>query len=130
MGHQLSVDWHPTQNGRLEAKAIYQTGDILAAAMSGDEGTPSTLDLDSGPYVGNYDRFDTNTRGRAGGSLAYSDVIDALLGHHVLKGGGDFCRVEESRELLFTGPGDGVQYLSQASEGLPCTAPDYADCAG
>ncbi len=130
MGHQLSADWLPTQNGRLEAKAIYQTGNILSSPMSGDEDAPSTLDLDSGQYVGNYDRFDTNTRGRAGASLAYSQVIDALLGHHVLKGGGEFYRLEESRELVFTGPGDGVQYLSQASAGLPCTAPDYLDCAG
>jgi hypothetical protein len=128
--HQLSVDWLPTPHGRLEAKALYQTGHVVTEPMSGRDDLPSVLDLDSGQYVGNAGQWDTNVRGRLGGTLSYSQVLDAWLGHHVFKGGAEFFRLAESRELAFTGPGDGVQYLSQASAGLPCTAPDYADCAG
>ncbi len=130
MAHQVSVDWLPTGHGRLEAKAMVQTGTLVAEPMSGRDDLPSILDLDSGQYVGNGAQRDENARGRVGGTLAYSHVVDAWLGHHVFKGGAEFFRLAEARELSFTGPGDGAQYLSQASAGLPCTAPDYLDCAG
>lgn len=130
LAHQLSADWNPIEGGRLNAKAIYQTGSIDVVPMGGSEDTPQMLDLDSGLYTGNADSFDLNNRGRIGGALAYSQVIEQFLGHHVVKGGAEFYRLNEDRELIFTGPGDGVQYISQESAGLPCTGPDYLDCAG
>lgn len=105
----LTGRWRPGANGEFEAKASYTLGHIDVVPMSGNEDIAQVFDEDRGLYTGNYDTFDYNTRGRLGGSLKYTQVIDAL-GSHTARAGVEYWMLTDARELVFTGPGDGVQY--------------------
>lgn len=130
LAHLFNVDWRPGPKSVWELRTLYNEGNIDVVPMSGDEETPSFYDLDSGQYYGNYDSFDYNRRGRLGGNLKLTQLVDNFGGSHKIKLGGEFWRLTDSRELVFTGPGDGVQYTAQGSAGLPCDAADFSNCWG
>lgn len=130
LGHQLTLRLLPNANGELEAQALYQNGHVRTAPESGETDTPSVQNLDSGVYSGNYLDIDENTRQRAGGSLKYTQLARGWTGAHRIKVGAELWRLYEDRALTFTGPGDGVQYLSAPDEGYPCVTEDHSDCYG
>lgn len=135
VSHLFNIDWRPGPNSVWELRTLYNVSNINVEPMSGDEEAPSFYNLDSGQYYGNYDSFDLNQRGRLGGNLKLTQFVNDFAGSHRFKIGGEFWRLTDSRQLIFTGPGDGVQYTSSASSGLPCETSDQAtgllaDCYG
>lgn len=130
LGHQLTVSLRPVPTGELEAQALYQNGHVLTAPMSGETETPSTLNLDTGVYSGNYTALDANTRGRAGGSLKYTQLASGKTGDHRVKVGAEAWRLYEDRALTYTGPDEGYEYFSAPDEGYPCVTEDHSDCYG
>lgn len=130
MSHQLTMEWFPDAKTSFELRGLYQDGSIDVVPMSGDEETPAIFDYDSGVYTQNWTDFDYNRRGRLGGSLKATRLVDGFLGSHRFKGGAEFWRLTDSRELVYTGPGDGIQYFASEANGRPCTAGDGSDCFG
>jgi Carboxypeptidase regulatory-like domain/TonB-dependent Receptor Plug Domain len=121
----------PDARSELELKLSTLNSDISVVPMSGDEDTPQVYDYDTGTYTGNYDSFDINKRSRLGGSLIYTRLVDGVVGDHKFKLGGELWSLQDSRQLIFTGPGDGTQYWSSAANGRECTAADdKSDCYG
>jgi hypothetical protein len=131
LGHTFTARFTPSSTSAVELKLGVNNSNIDVQPMSGSEDEPQILDVNQGLYLNNYDSFDINTRGRLGGSLKVTQLVDGLLGDHRFKVGGEAWRVSDSRDLLFTGPGDGYQYLRDTDGGFPCTAEaNYEDCLG
>lgn len=128
--HMLTGRWRPDVGTEVELKGIFTRTDINVEPMSGDEDTPQIYDLDTGVYSGNADSFDYNIRTRLGASASVARLLDGSTGHHRIKGGASYHVTTDSRELIFTGPGEGVTYQAMPSAGYPCQAADYSDCAG
>jgi len=125
----FTTRWRPTEKGEVQLKLSWLSNKIDVVPMSGDENTPSIYDMDTGQYLQNYDTFDYNNRGRLGGSLSYAQLVDNFLGDHRFKVGTELWSLTDSRELRYTGAGDGYQYNRWESQDFPCTsATGYADC--
>jgi len=130
MIHMLTGTWRPAEKTEIQLKGSWFTARLDGVPMSGDEDTPQIVNQDTGVYYNNYDAFDLNSRQRIGGVASVTQLLDDVLGSHRVKLGGEFWALSDSRELLYTGPGDGRQYLARPSQDLPCTPPDYLDCYG
>lgn len=129
MSGTLLVEARPSELSVLEGRFIYWKSYINVTPMSDDEDTPAIYNLDTGQYTGNYTEFDYNKRGRVGGTLSWSQLVNNFAGDHKFKLGAEFFVTRDSRQLVYTGPGEGFQYDAQESAGYACTPPDYLDCA-
>ncbi len=130
MTHIFTARYRPDAFGELEFKLSANSTGIDAVPHSGDEDTPQILNVDSGFYYNNHSDFDYNRRHRNGGSLKFTRLADGFLGSHKLKVGTEAFHLKEQRELIRTGPGEGVQYWASPDAGYPCEAADFSDCYG
>lgn len=128
--HMISLRWRPDAMSELQWKGLFSNSSIDAVPASGVEDDPQIYNLDTGVYSGNYDSFDYNDRGRLGWTASYTRVLSNSMGEHKVKGGVEQWMLTDTRELIYTGPEGGVQYISSPDSGLPCTAPAYDDCFG
>ncbi len=128
---RLNVNWTPWSNGIVEAGFGYLQSHFDSLPQSGSRDLPSIVNIDTGEYYGNADSYDLNQRSRVGGELKVTALVPKALGSHKFKAGTEAWVLDDSRELIYTGPGDGRSYEAQPSAGLPCTeASGYTDCAG
>lgn len=131
LGHQLTFKVRPNATGEVEAQALYQRGKVNTTPESGETETPSTQNLDTGVYSGNYTGIDTGTRVRAGGSLKWTQLASGRRGQqHRFKVGAELWRLYQDRAITYSGPDDGISYLSAPDEGYPCVTTDHSDCYG
>lgn len=138
--HLLRMRWSPDANTELEIKGAWLNSSIDVVPSSGSEDDVQIHNIDTDQYTGNSDSFDYNDRGRLGGGFSLTHLLDGTTGHHKVKLGGEYWSLTDTRQLVFTGPGEGLTYDSSPEgttdafgnpvNGLPCTAPDYADCYG
>jgi hypothetical protein len=126
LGNQIEVVWRPGIFTEIDLKGIYSVSNLDVVPMSGDGETPQILDSETGQYTGNASAFDYNTRSRAGFTLTATQLANGKTGDHRIKGGIEAWQLSETRELDYTGPGDGL--IGTTAEGYPCTGPDYMDC--
>jgi hypothetical protein len=147
----LSAEWRPSANTVWEAEALYQNGHVNVSPASDSADAPQIFDADTGQYFGNYDSYDLNQRGRMGATLKLTQLVDNFLGDHRFKLGGEFWRVTDTREIIYTGQAEGnldlgsdtpddptddataVQYTRGTdADGTywPCEAEDRSDCLG
>lgn len=146
----VSVEWRPAAATVWELEALYQNGHVNVSPKSDDVNAYQLFDADTGQYLNNFDEYDLNQRGRMGMSLKLTQLVDNFLGDHKFKLGGEFWRVSDTRNLIFTGAGEtdyielgkdtpddtsddgtGVQYTrGTASDGTyyACEAEDHSDC--
>jgi len=111
LGHIFTTKWRPHRLTELELKLSYLPSNINVVPASGDEDTPSMYDVNTGQYFNNYDSFDYNRRSRLGASLKATRLIEGFAGDHRIKAGAEFFLLRDSRELVFTGPGEGYQFI-------------------
>lgn len=128
MSHMLTFEWRPAALSLLEFKLLYNASALDVVPMSGDEDTPAIVNVDTGEYSGNWTDFDLNRRGRMGGTLQFTQLVDKALGHHAIKAGVEGWNLTDSRELIYTGPGEGMSYFASADR--PCVTQDFSDCEG
>ncbi len=129
----LTLRWRPTAANDLELKlsSLNSTIDVVPSTGEDSEDVPSIIDFDTGAITQNYDAFDYNDRGRLGGSLKFTQVVEGFLGDHKFRVGIEDWLLTDARELIYTGPGEGYQYWRLESGGYPCTpGADYLDCYG
>ena len=126
IGNQVQVSWLPSATTIVDIKGIYNVANLNVSPMSGDRDTAQVLNQDTGVYGGNAAAFDSNVRTRAGFTYSITHLPKAFLGEHRIKAGVEAWELAESRDLDYTGPGDGL--IGTSKEGYPCTGPDYADC--
>ncbi len=128
IGQIFTTRYRPDAKGEVELKLARNTTNINAIPSSGDEEAPQIFNQDTGIYYNNHADFDYNIRSRTGGSLKVTRLADGFLGEHKIKVGVEAFHLAESRELVFTGAGDGEAYTASASQGFPCEASDFSDC--
>lgn len=128
--HMLTARWRPDDKTDVELKGIITRSNVDVVPMSGDEDTPQIIDLDETHYSNNADSFDYNFRTNNGATLKITRLADGTTGHHKFKVGGEIFQLSSARQLIFTGPGDGVTYYASAAAGYPCEATDFSDCYG
>ncbi len=125
LGNQFEVVWRPAPMTELDLKVIHSLSEIDVEPMSGESEVAQVINAD-GQYTGNASSYDTNDRSRAGFTFSLTQLVDDRAGDHRIKAGIEAWELSESRELNYTGPGDGL--IGSAGEGYPCTAPAYMDC--
>ncbi len=123
--HLLRLSWAPGETTLVDTEFLVSNGHSNSVPMSGETDTPPILNLETSEYGSNYNSEDLNERQRLGGTLKVTHLVDNVLGSHKLKVGMEAWRLYESRKLIYSG---WTSYTSDASQGLPCTAPLYADC--
>ncbi len=130
MSQILTTRYRPDAKGEVEFKLATNTINIDVVPASGDEDAPQIFDAETGIYYNNHSDFDYNSRWRSGGSLKVTRLAKGFGGEHKIKFGTEAFYLTESRELVFTGPGDGVSYTAAPDAGFPCTDPatDPSDC--
>ena len=128
MSHLLTGEWRPDALTQIELKAGYWQFSLNVVPMSGDEDTPTIIDLDSGKYLQNWTDFDFNDRTRIGGGLYATRLVNRALGKHKFKAGFETWAVGDTRELKYTGAEGGRKYYATESGGFPCETGDYSDC--
>ncbi len=146
----LTLEWRPGASTVWDLEGLYQNGHVNDTPSSDNVDAYQLYDRDSGQYLNNFDQYDINQRGRVGMSLKLTQLVDNFLGDHKFKLGGEFWRVTDTRDLIFTGAGEtdyielgkdtpddtsddgtGVQYTrGTADDGTyyACEAPDHSDC--
>ncbi|HND29968.1 MAG TPA: TonB-dependent receptor [Myxococcota bacterium] len=130
LSHLLQFKWRPDAFSEIDLKGMWWNSSIDVVPSSGDEEAPQIFNMDTGGYSGNHSDFDLNDRGRMGAMASVTRLLDGSTGHHKVKFGAEIWRLADQRELIYTGPEGGVKYVASPDSGLPCTAPDYADCYG
>ena len=150
MTHIGTFRWRPGQNNELVVKGsmLTSTIDVIPmASLDSEDDPPAIFDTDTGQYLGNYDSYDYNTRTRLGTSVKFTQFVGDFLGEHRIKVGGEYWKLTDNRELIFTGtdakeyfPGvadgasgedDAFQFQRSDELGYPCTeASGYTDCQG
>ena len=146
----LTLEWRPGATTVWDLEGLYQNGHVNDSPSSDNVDAYQLFDRDTGQYLNNFDQYDINQRGRVGMSLKLTQLVDDFLGDHKFKLGGEFWRVTDTRNLIFTGAGEaeyielgkdtpddtsddgtGVQYTrGTADDGTyyACEAADHSDC--
>ncbi len=128
MAPQLRATWHPDASTEVEVFTGYWQNEINVVPQSGLTDVPSITNLDNGQVTKNWTDSDFNKRRRLGGGLTATRVVYGFLGDHKLKAGAEVWFVRDSRDLQYTGPGEGAEYYASAESGFPCEAADFSDC--
>ncbi len=125
IGNQVQAVWRPAALTELDLKVIHSLSELDVVPMGGDSEAAQVQDA-NGRYTGNAAAFDYNDRTRAGFSFTLTQLANQALGDHRIKAGIEAWELAETRDLQWTGPGDGL--IGTAQEGYPCTGPDYQNC--
>jgi hypothetical protein len=129
--HLITATFHPDALTEFELKGGRTGSHLDVIPMSNDITVPSILDLTTGQYRDNYTDFDLNKRGRIGGSVSITRVLQHAGGDHKLKAGSEFWLLSDARKVDYTGPDGGRKYQTDHDGLFPCTAgANYTDCDG
>ncbi|MBX2797854.1 MAG: TonB-dependent receptor [Myxococcales bacterium] len=142
--HTVHGTFSPSARDTVEIRLAATNNNRDQVPRFGDELSPARVTSQPIQF-GNAFAFDLQDANRLGGSLVYQRTVADWLGRHVLRAGADHWQLTQARTVLNTGvteiawvdsngvvvEGDrreaGVRY--EGSPFLPCTEPDFSNCA-